>query len=572
MKFKSEHILTLFSIFILFVSCDDYFDVDKDKDRPVFASTDQLMSDVMYNTSKVGNFQFWTGDIFQVYTHQFTAREEMDQYGTNADFVNTNNEWSNIYRTLNNIEDLITQASEDNDKVYVGIAQVLKAYLITCAVDMWGDVPFSEASKFSDGIVGAKFDNQETIYQQAYELIDSGKENIDSGEGGILPSTDDFYYGGNSEQWVKFANTLKLKLYNQTRLMSNFDLTGFTALIDENNFFTTNQDDFEFKYTANQAPSDERNELYRDSYGGAQVTKYLSPWFYEIMMGMNPKIHTNNKDPRIPYYWVNQLTPNQLPRDQGNAETGDPNADYWDASTGFFSIRFASIGPDRDHAVQSDATFPGIFPCGGRYDDGKGFARTNTSGTGVAPKRILTYDEFLYIQAELIQVGLISGDAKAKLSEAMAASFEKVDKVVSESGSTQTVEIDDDGNLGPIPTLSGREDVDEFISNIQSEFDNADDEGKLEIIMTQKWVATFGDPLDQYNDYRRTGYPVFPDPNSNEKEYQLDNGDGFPINDDLTTLTGDFQLTIHWPQREINLNANAPSQKDPTTYKVFWDN
>lgn len=571
MKNNIETVLIVIIISI-FTSCNDYFDVDTDKDRPVSASTDQLMSDIMYNTSKVGNFNFWTGDILQVYTHQFTAREEMDQYGTNADFVNTNNEWSNIYRTLNNIEDLIEQASNDNDRVYVGIGQILKVFLITSAVDIWGDVPFSEASRFSEGIVGAKFDEQATIYNQAFELIETAIENIASGEGGNLPSSDDFYYLGNTDNWIKLANTFKLKLYNQVRLSSDFDTTGFTSLINEDNFFESNQDDFEFKYTANQAPSDERNELYRDSYGGAQVTKYLSPWFYEIMMGMNQKIHTDNKDPRIPYYWVNQLTPNQLPRDQGNAETGDPNADYWDASTGFFSIRFASIGPDRDHAVQSDATFPGIFPCGGRYDDGEGFARTGTSGTGVSPKRILTYDEFLYIQAELIQVGLISGDAKAKLTEAMLASFEKVDKVVSESGSTQTVEIDDEGNLGPIPTLSGREDVDEFISNIQSEFDNADDEGKLEIIMTQKWVATFGDPLDQYNDYRRTGYPTFPDPNGNEKEYQLDNGDGFPLNDDLTNLTGDFQLTIHWPQREVNLNANAPSQKDPTTYKVFWDN
>ena len=71
---------------------------------------------------------------------------------------------------------------------------------------------------------------------------------------------------------------------------------------------------------------------------------------------MNPTISTGNKDPRIPYYWANQLTPGQFPRDNGNLDTGDPRADYWDANTGFFSNRFGSIGPNRDGSVETDAT------------------------------------------------------------------------------------------------------------------------------------------------------------------------------------------------------------------------
>lgn len=546
---------------IPFISCEKYLDVDTDTDSPTTAPLGQLLTNIDIAIANTVDFRLWSGDMLSVYTHQFTAREEQDQYGTKADNINLNNDWDTIYLTLTDIETLISQATESGDMVYVGIAEILKAYLMSVAVDLWGDVPFSEATLLEGGTVSPVFDNQEAVYQAVLDLLDSGKAKVASGQGLSLPASDDLYYGGSTTQWVKFANTYKLKLYNQIRLSSLFNQADFNALVSENNFLSSIADDFQFTHTIAQAPSDERNQLFIDAYGGAQVAKYISPWFYEILMGMNPNIHTGNKDPRIPYYWANQLTPGQFPRDQGDTTTGDPNADYWDSSTGFFSIRFGSIGPDRDHAVQTDATFPGIFPCGGRYDDGQGFARTIASGTGVAPRRILTYDEFLYIQAELMHVGLMSGDAGAKLREAMEASFAKVDQVVAGSGTSQSV-----------PTLEGSPEVIAFMDGIDNEFAAANDEKRLELIMTQKWVATFGDSMDQYNDYRRTGYPILADPNGPSPEYQLDNGDGWPLQDNLTVLNNGFQYSFFWPQPELNLNQNAPEQKDPTTVKIFWDN
>lgn len=561
-KFKKyfKYILSTLILSIFLTGCNDYLDVDTDTDNPTVAPLNQLLPNIEITVGNLADYNFFSGDMLSVYTHQHVHREEQDQYGTTAANVLLNNDWDNVYLALTDVQTLISQANETGDDVYKGIAQLLKAYMMSVAVDMWGDVPFTEATLLKEGTVGPVFDNQESIYQAVLNLLDEGKANINTGNG-LIPGADDFFYGGSAARWTKFANSFKLKLYNQIRLSSLFNQSDFDALIAENNFFTSNADDFQFNQTAIIAPRDERNQLFRGAYGGAQVTYYISPWFYEILMGMNPNIHTGNVDPRIPYYWANQLTPGQFPRDQGDTTTGDPNADYWDSSTGFFSIRFGSIGPDRDHAVQTDATFPGIFPCGGRYDDGAGFARTIASGTGVAPRRIFTYDEFLYVQAELMQVGLLTGDAGVKLNQAMTASFAKVDQVVAGSGTTQTV-----------PVLAGAPNVVTFMANVLAEYTAGTVDEQLEIIMTQKWVATYGDPMDQYNDYRRTGYPVLANPNGPSPEYQLDNGDGWPLNDGLTVLNNNFQHTFFWPQPEINLNQNAPAQKDPTAYKVFWDN
>lgn len=565
--------IVLLGLTMTFLSCSDFIDVDTDTDNPTTAPLSLLLSNIEVNVNNVTDYQFYTGTILEVYTHQMTTREEYDQYGTRVNNIALLNEWNNIYLTLKNIETLIEQGTESGDLVYVGVGQMQKAYLLSVAVDLFGDVPYTEALQLQSGITSPKFDNQKEIYAAIFALIDEAKTNIASDEGLLKPGNDDFFYKGDPEKWIRFANTFKLKLYNQTRLAPDFDQTGFDALIAEDNFFESINDDFQFLQTASLSPTDERNKFFLESYNSTQFGTNVSPWFYEILKGVNPNIHTGNPDPRVPYYFFNQLTDGQFPPDQGDTETGDPRADYWDKETGFFSIRFGTVGPNRDHSVENSVTYPGIFPAGGRYDDNQGGKINDIMAgatgapqrpTGIAPHRILTYDEFLYIQAELIQVNKMAGNVADKLQQAIEASFAKVDQVVVQNNAPQT-----------IPKLVGEAEVTTFIANVITEFTAGSDDKKLEIIMTQKWVATFGDPLDQYNDYRRTGYPVLANPIGPSPEYQLDNGDGFPLIDSQTTLNGGanaFQQSFYWPQDELNVNQNAPAQKDPTTYKIFWDN
>ncbi|WP_255580254.1 SusD/RagB family nutrient-binding outer membrane lipoprotein [Flavobacterium sp. UMI-01] len=545
---------------LLTVSCSDYLDVNNDTDNPKTAPLDLLLTSTQVNLSKVGDFDIYSGSVLEVYTHQMTTREDFDQYNNKPDNIFLSNDWGTIYLTLTNIESLIEQSQASENLVYLGIAQMQKAYLMACAVDLWGDVPYSEATQLKTSVVSPKFDNQKEIYKDVFKLIETAKTNLASNAGAKKPKKDDLFYGGDTTKWIKFANTFKLKLYNQTRLTSDFDQVGFNALIAENNFFTSIEDDFQFNHTANVVPSDERNRYFYQSYNSTQFEAYQSPWFYEILKGMNPEIHKDNPDPRIAYYFFNQLKAGVLPPDHGDANTNNPKADYWDSKTGFFSIRFGSVGPYKDNSAENSYTYPGIFPAGGRYDDGQGGIMSATTATGIAPHRILTYDEFLYIQAELIHASKLTGNAGTKLEQAMNASFAKVDQVVKNNKSTQV-----------IPQLVGSTAVTNFITKIMNEYNAASLSKKLEIIMTQKWVATYGDPLDQYNDYRRTGFPILANPNSTTPEYQLNNEDNFPLIDSQTVLNSPYQVSFFWPESELNVNRNAPQQKNPTTYKIFWD-
>src|SRR5678816_4621019 len=117
----------------------------------------------------------------------------------------------------------------------------------------------------------------------------------------------------------------------------------------------------------------------------------------------------------------NQVNATQPSRDGNQTEYRDGQ---------FVSIYFGSVGPDRDRTQQNTISLFGIYPVGGKYDDGSATIATANSGTGAAPYRLITYADRLYLEAELINTGVITGDAKAKLAAAMDESFKQVDYVI----------------------------------------------------------------------------------------------------------------------------------------------
>ena len=164
---KNKYSIVALSLTALMFSCSDYLDVDKDKDNPTTAPLNLLLTNTQVAVGNATDFQFYTGDILAVYTHQMVVREEQDQYGAKVSNTLVQNEWDNTYLTLTDLESLISQGTESGDMIYVGIGQLQKAYLMSVAVDIWGDVPYTEATKLKEGVISPKFDNQQEIMLQS---------------------------------------------------------------------------------------------------------------------------------------------------------------------------------------------------------------------------------------------------------------------------------------------------------------------------------------------------------------------------------------------------------------------
>jgi hypothetical protein len=182
----------------------------------------------------------------------------------------------------------------------------------------------------------------------------------------------------------------------------------------------------------------------------------------------------------------------------------------------------------------------GLYPCGGRYDNGTG-GIANFNGVGDVPQRILTYFQRKYIEAELALTGVSNGNARAAFVDAMQASFDKVNEVAANAS---------------VPSIPQSE-IDNYMNSILALYDAADDEDKLEHILTQKWIASFGYSLDAYTDYRRTGYPVLHDGNTDDLN--------------VTVRAREYALAFPWVRTNLDVNPNAPAQKTVSSYRIFWD-
>jgi hypothetical protein len=168
---------------------------------------------LMYNWSQ--------SDGYSWYTDEF-------KYNVTSTFYQTifNNTYSNAlkqYQVLYNL-------GEGFD-YYKAISMIMKSYHFQLLVDCYGDIPYSEALGRSL-LATPKYDDAETIYEDLIvQLTDAITMIKDADEAAQkeVPGADDAMFGGAMGEWIKFANTVKLRI-----LVRQSDMTGRgTYITDE---------------------------------------------------------------------------------------------------------------------------------------------------------------------------------------------------------------------------------------------------------------------------------------------------------------------------------------------------
>ena len=553
-------------VLLLGTSCKKFLDVNQNLNDPTQVPVSTLLTSAELS---LGNSLALGGGLttgLSVYMHQQTTREQPDQYGMTPNYFAVQNPWYGLYGAITSLDVIVNQATTEGRLKYAGMAKILRAYAYSQLVDVWGDVPFSEFNRFKEGIKQPKFDDDAAIYPQLLAMIDAGIADINN-TGAVnpsIPGSDDVIYQGNTTRWIKAANTIKLKLYTQLRKIQNVTPQVTALLATPGNLISSNADMFVLPYGPLGA-TDDRNPGYGD-YTASQRGQLVSPWFYEILKGYPtlhgtyPSLMAGIPDPRVPYYIFNQIK-----KSTAMSTVATNQTEYRD--TAFVTLYFGSIGPNRNGSQQNFQSLFGIYPVGGRYDDLQGGVAASGSGTGAAPYRFITYADRLYLEAELINTGVVTGDARTVFQNAMNASMSQVDYIVTTYVKpSQTV-----------PTLVSTTTTN-YVNAVLAKYDAGTTDRKLEYIMTEKWIASFGSSVDQYTDYRRTGYPILFDPRNPAMApggfvQPPVNGNPSKIPQDKVQVArlNEFPLSLPWPQQELELNSSAPKQKPlPITYKPFW--
>lgn len=531
--------------------CKKFLDVNKNVNSPTPSSVQlsMVLSAAERNIANNLSLGSGLGNTMSIYTHQMTGRVGADRYGAGS------SGWEGLLAAISNLNVIIKRGKEEGRLAYVGVAKILKAYTYSMMVDVWGDVPFTEFDRFDEGITQPKFDKGADIYPKLFTMIDEGIADINNpAPNPSKPANDDYIYKGNLTNWVKAANTIKLKLYNQIRLVQDVKTQVQALLASPATLINSQTESFMMPYGP-IATTDDRHPGYGDYTATQRGGQLFSPWLYEIMKGRNSNILYGLSDPRIPYYIYNQ-----------KSATGTPEncTEYRDG--GFITILFGSNGSCRDGSNSQTYSLFGIYPVGGRYDAGGAQTinsiGTQNAGTGARPHEFITYADRLYIEAELITAGLVTGNARTVFSNALDASFAQVDHII-----TNFVKPGTAGAAQTVPAIATLAATTTYKTGVLAEYDAASATKKLELIMTEKWINRIENSVDNYTDYRRTKFPVLfaPAPEGTVTSVTGPDGKVTPVSCDRK-----YPWSLPFSANELQLNSNAPPQKVPESFKVFW--
>ena len=572
--------------------CKDFYDVNVDPIHPTKAELAQLLPVTQTGMATYLGFSIaGVGQATSALMQQLSNGRGIGTYQQDGDSFG--NQWTGLYTdVLANNEQVIVQGSAEQRWAYVGIAQLQKAYVVSELVDMFGDVPYSQALKGAQN-PAPRYDKDADIYngnaalgiQSLFSLIDEGIANL-ARPGGAVQGSADLIYGGALGKWARFGRTLKLKLYVQERKTRpdafrpeiSALLAGAAADTDAAGLL---KDDFEFKYGVSEAPAN-RNIGFLSDYVDPARENNVGRFLYLLMKygsGTNVAAPAALRpaDPRVPYYFFNQQT----------SAAVDPGAyDYQDPNDGrFVTTRQGSTGPANASTLSaSTRTLPGLYPVGGRYDDGRGGVANTTFGRGLVAQRLLPYFSRKYLEAEAqLTVRNDRAAARVALQEAVQASFDKVNAIALAEGTSTTPTTTSGAPyptalpagaraLAPIPAAE----VAAYLAGALARFDGTGGgpaRTPLQVIMEEKYVASFGMGPDIYTDWRRTAFPVLTVPdNANIGP----NAGLVEDNDPGTRGAGLVPRRLYYSQASLTANPNptAPkTQVDPASagYRIFWD-
>lgn len=237
---KNIYKMIFFLTAALVVSCDDDLDINTDPNFPQEITPGLALATAQASLMTVvgGDFTNLGGFYAQYHTQSPSASqyEIIDQYNINTAYANA--VWTELYAgCLNDLKYVKTEAKEDGDTGTVLIATVLEAYTFQLLTDVFGDVPYTEALQ-GEANITPKATPGDEIYADLLSKINSALASYDSDPSVPSVGKQDMIFNADMDNWIKFANSLKLKLYMRMSYTPMANPAAVKALILENNFLT----------------------------------------------------------------------------------------------------------------------------------------------------------------------------------------------------------------------------------------------------------------------------------------------------------------------------------------------
>ncbi|MDF0717154.1 SusD/RagB family nutrient-binding outer membrane lipoprotein [Muricauda sp. 334s03] len=353
----------------MFFGCEDFEDWNVDETNPSSVPASYLVTNAEKNLFTTMTSTSVNYNIFKLFAQYWNETQYTDE--VNYDIRGRDiggNFFLYLYRdVLNDLQEAKRLIDEDitlsssYKSTQSGVLEVLEVYTWHVLVDTYGNIPYTESLLGVDNLTPV-YDDDSEIYNDLFARLDNAivQLNADSESFGSA----DLIYNGSTAQWIKFANSLKLKMAVR---ISDYDQDMAQQLASEavsQGVLTSNTDNASFPFET--APPN-TNPVWTSLVQSGRNDFVVANTFVDIISPLN--------DPRASVF----MDDNVFPYEGGIYGTGSSYTD------------FTHIG-DAWHTPDLE----GI---------------------------ILSYDEVQFLLAEAVERGLVSGNAESFYQEGIRASI-----------------------------------------------------------------------------------------------------------------------------------------------------
>ena len=286
MKLFLKYILTILVTGMLSIGCDDYLNINDDPNNATQASLQGLMTRTSFETGD--NIQN-LGGITSFYV-QYLASPNPASSTDVQEPVAYDQTWFELYDVMTDLQDLIILAGEQEATNYEGVAKILLALNLGLTIDMWGDIPYTQA--FFAQTLNPEYDDDQDLYTEVQSLLDEGIITLESGGSSVEIEEDDFIFEGNTDLWIKTAHALKARYLLHLSKTTAFDASSVMSEVDMG--FDSNDDDATVSYFA-----ESNNPWATVAVNNANLL--LGGWISEQLVETMDGTSYGVADPRMPF-------------------------------------------------------------------------------------------------------------------------------------------------------------------------------------------------------------------------------------------------------------------------------
>jgi len=342
----------------------------------------------------------------------------------------------------------------ENPGVYA-IANIWKVRMFLPRTDYWGPIPYSQVG---NGQKQVDYDAQDVIYKDFLALLTKAVTDLQPYKGKNLLGNNDQIYGGNVDNWIRFANTLRLRIaMRMSGVEPALAKTNAEAAV-AGGVLETNAHDAFLKVTANSI----------------NTLNQATAWNEFRMSAAMESVLKGYSDPRMTKYFAPAVATGEyrgLRNGYSQVELGLPANQ---------NTRLSNVNDVFLPANQANQPFGIIMAAEAWFLRAEGALKGWNMGGGTAQ----AYYE-AGINASMRQWGITDAAAIAAYTSSTSTPVALTDAVNSPA-------------LTDIPVKW-----------------SADPAKQMEQVITQKWLALWPDGLEAWAEYRRTGFPkLYPRINS----------------------------------------------------------